>query len=98
MNKYETIFIINNSITEEKRNEVIQKFKDYISKNGNIIDVEDKGRKKLAYEIQKQKEGYYYLIKFETEPETVVELERRYRITDEVLKFLTLRLEDNYNE
>ncbi len=91
MNKYETIFIIKNNLTEEQRNAVISKITDFIAKNGTITETTDMGSKKLAYEIRKHKEGYYYLIYFESEPETIYELERIYRITDEILKFLVIK-------
>lgn len=91
MNKYETIFLVKNDITEEERNAVVDKIEKYLKENGNIIKSEALGLKKLAYEIRKYKEAYYYLLEFESAPETIIELERIYRITDEVLKFIVVR-------
>lgn len=94
MNKYETIMIINDSLTQEQKDEVVSKILDYITKNGNVISKESYGAKKLAYEIRKQKTGYYYIINFESEPTTIYELERLYRITDEILKFIVVRVDE----
>ncbi len=91
MNKYETVFLVKNDITEEERNAVVDKIEKYLKENGNIIKSEALGLKKLAYEIRKYKEAYYYLLEFESAPETIIELERIYRITDEVLKFIVVR-------
>lgn len=94
MNQYETIFIMNNQITKEEQKTVIEKITNYIKENGKIVKEDDIGAKKLAYEIKKQKEGYYYLIEFEAESSIIDELQRIYRITDTVLKFITIRKDD----
>lgn len=94
MNKYETVFLINDTLTEENKKEVIKKFKDYISKNGELISTEDIGSRKMAYEIKKQKTAHYYIINFKTKSENITELERLYRITDEILKFIVVRRDD----
>lgn len=91
MKKYETIFIMNPDITQEQTNAVISKIEKYIKENGTITNTNNYGRKKLAYEIQKHAYGYYYLIEFEAEPEKMYELERIYRITDEIMKFMTIK-------
>ena len=74
--------------------EVITKFTDLINDNGKVENVDEIGRKKLAYEIKKQSEGYYVVYTFEANPEFISELERIYRITDNVMKFITVRKED----
>ena len=94
MNKYETIIIINGSLTEKQKKETIKNIKEFISKNGKIIKLEDIGLKKLAYEIQKQSKGYYIVIEFEAKPNTIVQLERTYRITEAIIKFMTIRIEE----
>ena len=66
MNKYETVIIINNNITQEQKNDVIKRIEKYISENGNITLVKDLGTKKLAYQINKNNYGYYYIIEFES--------------------------------
>ena len=70
------------------------KITNYIKENGKIVKEDDIGARKLAYEIKKQKEGYYYLIEFEAESSIIDELQRIYRITDTVLKFITIRKDD----
>ena len=94
MNKYESIIIINPSLEEQGTKEVIKKFTDLINENGKVAKVDEIGKKKLAYEIKKQKEGYYVAYTFEANPEFITELERIYRITDSVMKFITIRKED----
>ena len=92
--KYETIFIVNPEVAEEGIKALIQKFSDIINNDGKVLEVEELGKKKLAYEIKKNKEGYYVTINFEANPELIKELERVYRITDDVIKFLTISKEE----
>ena len=94
MNKYESVIIINPSLEEQGMKDVITKFTDLIAKDGKVENVEEVGRKKLAYEIKKNSEGYYVIITFESNPEFITELERIYRITDDIMKFITIRKED----
>lgn len=91
MNKYESIIIINPSVEEQGVKELIQRFTDLINENGKVESVEDMGKRKLAYEVKKNKEGTYVLYTFEAEPDSITELERNYRITDEVIKFIVVR-------
>lgn len=91
MNKYETIIIISSRLTQEQTNAVISKVEKYINENGNIINTDDKGIRKLAYNIKEHNEGHYYLIEFESKEDSISELERLYRITDEILKFIVIR-------
>lgn len=93
MNKYESIIIINPSVEEQGVKELTQRFTDLINKDGKVESVEDMGKRKLAYEVKKNKEGIYVLFNFEANPDSIVELERNYRITDEVIKFITVRKE-----
>ena len=93
MNKYESIIIINPSLEEQGVKEVITKFTDLINNDGKVENVEEVGKKKLAYEIKKQSEGYYVIYTFEANPEFISELERIYRITDDIMKFITVRKE-----
>ena len=92
MNKYETIMILEKD-NEKLRKKAIEKIKNFINEKGKLESSEDIGSKKLAYEIRKNKEGYYYLINFEMQPDDVRELERIYRITDEILKFIVVKTE-----
>ncbi len=94
MNKYESVVIINPSLEEEGLKAVIKKFEDLINQNGKVEKVEELGKKKLAYEIKKNKEACYVVYKFEAEPSHIAELERQYRITDEVIKFIVVKEEE----
>ena len=73
---------------------MIEKFSSLINNDGKVKQVEELGIKKLAYEIKKQKEGIYVVIQFEANPELIKELERIYRITDEVMKFIVVRKDE----
>lgn len=94
MNKYESVIIINPNVEKEGTKELVQKFTDLINTDGKLEKVDEMGTKKLAYEIQKNKEGYYVVFYFEANPNLISELERNYRITDEVIKFMTIKVED----
>lgn len=94
MNKYETIFLIKNTLTEEQRKKTIETIKNYINSNGKITKEEDFGERNLAYEIKKNNKAYYYSIEFDAKAESIIELERMYRINDDILKFIVLRKDD----
>lgn len=94
MNKYESVIIINPSVEEQGMKALIAKFTDLINSDGKVEKVEELGKKKLAYEIRKNSEGYYVVLNFEANPNLVAELERVYRITDEVIKFIVVRQDD----
>ena len=74
--------------------ELIEKFSNIINNEGKVESVEELGKKKLAYEIKKNSEGIYVLINFEAAPSLIKELERVYRITDEVIKFIVVRKDE----
>ena len=93
MNKYESVVIINPSVAKKKIKELSQRFTDIINSDGKVEKVEELGKKKLAYEVKKNKEGYYVVINFEANPDLIAELERNYRIIDEVIKFITIKAE-----
>ena len=95
MNKYESVVIIDPSVDEEKVKELSQKFTDLINKDGKVEKVEELGKKRLAYEVKKNKEGYYVVLNFEANPTLIAELERNYRITDDVIKFMVIRQDEN---
>ena len=94
MNKYESVIIINPNLDEEATKAVVTKFSDLINTDGKVEKVEELGKKKLAYEVKKNTEGYYTVYYFEANPSLIAELERNYRITDEVIKFMTIKNED----
>lgn len=95
MNKYELALIVSAKIEDDARAAVVEKAKEYITRfGGTVTDVEDWGKKKLAYEIQKMSEGFYYFIHFDAEAGVPGELEQSVRIMDNVLRFLCVRRDD----
>ena len=91
MNKYESVVIINPTVEEENMKALISKFTEIINKDGKVEKVDELGKRKLAYEVKKNEEGFYVVFYFEAKPELITELERNYRITDEVIKFMTVK-------
>ena len=95
MRIYEELFIIKPDATEEEIDQIIEQMKGVITTAGGTIDKVDKwGKRRLAYRVDKHREGSYVLIQFTSPPETVKELERRLRVTDAVIKFLTVRIDE----
>lgn len=94
MNKYESIIIVNPKLNEKQQNEIENKYKKIINKNGNVISIENIGKKRLAYEVKKNKEGIYIEINFTSEASFIAELERQYKIDENVIKFRVIRKED----
>lgn len=94
MNKYELALIVNAKIEDDARTATVEKAKEYIARFGGVVtEVEDWGKKKLAYEIQKMTEGFYYFIQFDAEATVPGELEQHVRIMDNVLRFLCVKKE-----
>ena len=93
MNKYESIIIVNPNVDEAGLKALEEKFTGLINENGKVESVEEMGKRKLAYDIKKFTEATYVLFNFEAKPELIVELERVYRITDDIIKFITVRVE-----
>ena len=91
MNTYETVMILKNDIIKEKKEAILEKITKCISENGEIIETKDLGERKLAYEVNSYKNGYYFIIKFKSESRNISELERLYRITDEIIKFIVVK-------
>ena len=92
MNKYELAVVVSAKIEDDARAEVIEKVKDLITRvGGNVTDVDEWGKRRFAYEIQKMKEGFYYVIHFEAESTVPAELVQRIRIMDHVLRYLCVR-------
>ena len=94
MNKYELAVVVSAKIENDERAAVIEKVKDIITTNGgNITNVDEWGQKRLAYEVQKMREAYYYFIHFESETTTPGEIEERIRIMDGVIRYLCVKQE-----
>lgn len=92
MNKYELVLVVNAKIEDDARVAVVDKAKAYVERfGGTVTEVEDWGKKKLAYEIQHMKEGFYYFIQFEADATCPAELEKRVRIMENVLRYLVVR-------
>lgn len=94
MNKYESIIIIDQNVEEEGIKALISRFTDLINTEGKVSEVTEMGKRKLAYEIKKNKEAFYVLFNFEAKPELIAELERNYRITDEIIKFIVVKKDE----
>ncbi len=95
MRHYETIFIASPTLTEEQVDDLVKGFEGIIAEQGGELLKTDKwGRRKLAYEVQKFSEGYYTLFEMNAGPALVAELERRFRNNDAVIKFLSVRLDE----
>ena len=90
-NNYETIIIINSTLEEAQIKDTVTKVTDLISAHGKLESTEEWGKKRLAYPIAKQNEGYYVLINFSSNPDFIEELERVYNITDEVIKHIIVK-------
>ena len=92
MNKYELALVVNAKLEDEERAAVVEKAKGYITRyNGVITEVEEWGKKRLAYEIQHMREGFYYFVQFEADSTWPAEVERHMRIMDNVLRYLVVR-------
>ena len=93
LNSYESLFIVDLSNGEEATKATVTKFTDLIAKNGEIIDVADWGKRRLAYPINDMNEGYYTVVTFKAEPSFPVELERLYNIDESVMRNIVLKLD-----
>ena len=95
MNKQELAVVVSAKIEDEERAAVVDKVKAYIERfGGQISNVDEWGKKRLAYEIQKMHEGFYYFIQFEAEATAPAEIESRVRIMDNVIRFLCIRQDE----
>lgn len=91
MNLYETVIVTSAKLGEEGSAELVNRFKALIEEHGTVEGVDDWGKRRFAYPIQKQTEGYYTLINFQSSPEFTAELDRRYQITDGILRTIIKR-------
>ncbi len=94
MRIYEELFILRPDAPEEEIDQLVEQLTTFIASQGGNVDKSEKwGVRKLAYRVQKRSEGFYVLLQFAAKPETLSELERRLRVSDSVLKFLTVRID-----
>ena len=92
MNKYELALVLTAKIEDDARAATLEKVKELVTRfGGSITDVEECGKKKLAYEIQKMREGFYYFIRFDADADCPAEIEKRVRILDNVIRYLCVR-------
>ena len=95
MNKYELAVVVSAKIEDDERTAVVDKCKELIERfGGTITEVDDWGKKRLAYEIQKMKEAFYYFIRFDAESTAPAEIESRVNIMDNVIRYLIVRQDD----
>ena len=95
MNKYELAVVVSAKIEDDERADTLEKAKALVERfGGQITNVDDWGKKRLAYEIQKMKEGFYYFIQFEAESSAPAEIESRIRIMDNVIRYLCVRQDE----
>lgn len=95
MRNYELSVVLFSTLSEEEKVATLEKVKELITRfGGEITNVDDWGKRKLAYEIEKQREGFYYFIQFQAEATTPAEIESRVRIMEQVLRYLIVSLED----
>ena len=94
MNKYELALVLSAKLEEEERAAALEKAKSYITRfGGTITNVDEWGKKRLAYEIQKMKEGFYYFIQFESDSDCPNEVESHVRIMEPVIRYLRVKQE-----
>ena len=94
MNKYELAVVVNAKLEDEDRAATIEKVKEHITRfGGTVTEVEEWGKKRLAYEIQKMREGFYYFVRFESDAKCPAEVEGRIRIMENVIRYLCVRQE-----
>lgn len=94
MNKYELTVVVNAKIEDDVRVATVEKVKEYVARyGGTVTNVDEWGKKRLAYEIQKMKEGFYYFIQFEADATAPAEIERHVRIMESVIRYLCVRQE-----
>lgn len=95
MNKYEVTVVVSAKIEDEERANTVEKVKEYITRfGGTVTGVDEWGKRRLAYEIQKMKEGFYYIVKFEADNNCPNELEAHIRLMENVIRYLVVREEE----
>ncbi|HOA54367.1 MAG TPA: 30S ribosomal protein S6 [Clostridiales bacterium] len=91
MNKYECIFIIDPDLDEENTKALVEKFKNLLETSAQLENIDEWGKRKLAYEIADKNEGYYVLVDFSAQPDFPREFERILKITDGILKYMIIK-------
>ncbi|WP_243344274.1 30S ribosomal protein S6 [Anaerococcus sp. AGMB09787] len=94
MNNYEAVLIFKADMADSDRTDLLERFKQIIGQDGEVTNVDDWGKRKLAYEINYLKEGYYYIVDFTANPDHIKEFERRLRLSDFIIRYMVIRKED----
>jgi len=98
MKRYETVAITSADHPDNEIEGLIERYRGIIeSREGIVVRMERWGRRRLAYEIKKQNKGFYFLFNFAADPEHVDELERNFKLDDRILRFMTIKLDDEVN-
>jgi small subunit ribosomal protein S6 len=91
MREYETVFVLNPAVDDAQVDAEVERIREFLTgKNGQVTEIQKWGRRKLAYEVGKSKEGIYTLIRFHSDSSVPAELDRRYRLNENMLRFLTV--------
>lgn len=94
MNKYELVVVLNGNLEDDARSAAMDKVSAYITRaNGTVTGIDDWGKKKLAYEIQKMSEAFYYIVKFDAPQDAPAQIESNIRIMEQVIRFLIVKQE-----
>ncbi len=91
MNNYEAVVILSQLIADEEKVSFAEKMKELITKSGELINIDEWGKRTLAYEIKKQKEGFYIVFTFTAKPESMSEMDRILRLDERVLKYIVVK-------
>lgn len=95
MRKYEIMFIVDPNLPEEEIDQINTQVEGFVREGGGrVVETEKMGRRKLAYEVQRRSEGFYVLLRVEANGEIVSEVERRFRVMDNVIKYITVRVDE----
>ena len=99
MNRYETVFIMTPVLSAEQVAETVSKFRAFVTdKGGKIVHEDAWGLRKLAYPIQKKSTGFYYLVEFEADPDTILPYETEFRRDERIIRFLTTKMDKGHTE
>ncbi len=92
MRTYETLYVLRPDLEGEKTQEIVSRYRDLVAdKGGEVVDVAEWGKRRLAYEIDNHREGYYVVMKYNAPTDVSPELERLFRISDDVMRYITTR-------
>lgn len=98
INSYESLYIVNATLSDEDIKAAVEKFTTLIADNGEVVEVNEWGKRKLAYPINDMPEGYYVLVNFKSAADFPSELERRFGIDDAIIRYMVTRLEEKKAE